>query len=79
MRHVVSTLAHAKIMLHAAKHPAAAVCGLLLGQRTASDGALHIADAIPLFHSPPLAPMLEIGCHMVSATGAFCLPAGTRG
>ena len=49
-----------KILLHAAKYPAAAVNGVLLG-RIPSDGrTVEVVDAIPLLHSfLTLAPSLE--------------------
>ncbi|CAM9680093.1 unnamed protein product [Phaeothamnion confervicola] len=48
-------------MLHATRHPAAAVCGFLLGD---SKG---VTDAIPLFHHTPLTPLLETAAVMVEA------------
>ena len=60
----VDRLAILKILLHAAKYPSASINGVLLGREAprASDGeaAIHIVDAIPLFHSfLTLAPSLE--------------------
>ncbi|XP_041986832.1 ER membrane protein complex subunit 8/9 homolog [Aricia agestis] len=59
----VETVAHAKIVLHAAKYPHCAVNGLLIAenQGKANKDDLVIVDAVPLFHhSHNLAPMAEI-------------------
>ncbi|XP_059058075.1 ER membrane protein complex subunit 8/9 homolog [Achroia grisella] len=62
----LETSAYAKIILHAAKYPYAAVNGVLLADGTKiRDGAknqdLDIVDTIPLFHhSHNLSPMAEI-------------------
>lgn len=40
-----------KLLLHAAKYPAFAINGLLLGTVSSENGArVHIVDAVPLFH-----------------------------
>ncbi|BDA40952.1 ER membrane protein complex subunit 8 [Coccomyxa sp. Obi] len=86
MSYSVDRLAILKILLHSAKYPSASINGLLLGKVLASgapngsgeahasgsDGepALHIIDAIPLFHSfLTLAPSLETALCQVDA---FC-------
>lgn len=65
--------AWAKVVMHAAAHPAAAVSGLLLGH---SDGKLlSITDAAPLFHHGTTTPMLELATNMVwSHACSLCLP-----
>ncbi|TDH70225.1 hypothetical protein CCR75_003977 [Bremia lactucae] len=66
MDYSVSTQAYVKLTLHAAKHPAYTVCGLLLGRVT--ENKIEILDAVPLFHhDAPLAPLLEVACAMVDA------------
>ncbi|KAG1698787.1 hypothetical protein DVH05_014742 [Phytophthora capsici] len=66
MDYSVSTQTYVKLALHAAKHPANAVCGLLLG--AAQGQGFVISDAVPLFHhEAPLAPLLEVACQMVDA------------
>ena len=58
------TLPLIKILLHAAKHPHLAVNGVLLG--TATDSAVSITDAVPLFHnSTQLAMPTEIALTQV--------------
>ena len=49
-----------KILLHAAKYPAAAVNGVLLGRISSDQRTVQVVDAIPLLHSfLTLAPALE--------------------
>ena len=49
-----------KILLHAAKYPAAAVNGVLLGRTSSGNRTVEVVDAIPLLHSfLTLAPALE--------------------
>lgn len=53
-----------KLLLHAAKHPADAVSGLLVGEEQGQGFA--VTDAVPLFHhESPLAPLVEVSCAMV--------------
>ncbi|KAH7470838.1 hypothetical protein PRIC1_003337 [Phytophthora ramorum] len=62
----VATQTYVKLALHAARRPASAVCGLLLGREQGQGFA--ISDAVPLFHhEAPLAPLLEVACAMVDA------------
>ena len=58
-----STTAYSKIILHTAKYPWAAVNGLLLGSIDAH--AIDVTDAVPLFHTAVLAPMLEVAMMLV--------------
>lgn len=62
----VATQTYVKLALHAAKRPASAACGLLLGREQGQ--GFSISDAVPLFHhEAPLAPLLEVACAMVDA------------
>ena len=58
-----SSEAYSKMLLHAAKYPWAAVNGLLLG--TSNEQAVEVKDAVPLFHTAVLAPMLEVAMLLV--------------
>ncbi|KAH9508890.1 ER membrane protein complex subunit 8 [Bulinus truncatus] len=61
---LITTQAHCKLLLHAAKYPHAAVNGILLAEDTRgkdSSKGLKYVDCVPLFHvSLGLSPMLEI-------------------
>ena len=76
----LSKKAYLKIMLHAAKYPTTPVCGYLVGpkpgnsdeseesanvsaQKRSSD--IDVADAMPIFHTLPTAPMLEASALLV--------------
>ncbi|KAG6610371.1 uncharacterized protein IUM83_19851 [Phytophthora cinnamomi] len=62
----VATQTYVKLALHAAKRPASAACGLLLGREQGQ--GFSVADAVPLFHhEAPLAPLLEVACAMADA------------
>ncbi|CAN0036306.1 unnamed protein product [Pylaiella littoralis] len=61
--------AYLKLMLHAAKYPWAAVNGFLLGEAD-SAGQVSVRDAVPLFHTSTLAPLLETSAAMVDAHAA---------
>ncbi|KAG7385534.1 ER membrane protein complex subunit 9 [Phytophthora pseudosyringae] len=66
MDYSVAAQTYVKLALHAAKRPANAVCGLLLGQEQGQ--GFSISDAVPLFHhEAPLGPLLEVACAMVDA------------
>lgn len=61
----VGPRAFALPLLHAAKHPEALVCGVLLGQVHA-DGSLDVKTGIPFFHHwTSMSPMLEIALQQV--------------
>jgi hypothetical protein len=65
---VVESAAYCKLVLHAAKHPASPVLGLLLGKQSGnSPGATVVVEAVPLFHTEALAPLLETGADLVDA------------
>ncbi|CAN0375415.1 unnamed protein product [Ascophyllum nodosum] len=60
--------AYLKLMLHAAKYPWAAVSGFLLGDAdTAAADQVVVKDAVPLFHTSTLSPLLETSAVMVEA------------
>jgi hypothetical protein len=73
----VARAAQLKMLLHAAKYPYADVSGVLLGTGAARE--LEVSDAVPLFHSLVLAPMVEAGCALADE---YCksaqTPEGTR-
>lgn len=61
---------YSKIILHACKYPSQPVLGLLLGfdRNGSKEGAnWEIIDSVALFHSNPLAPMLEAALLQVEA------------
>ncbi|XP_006652142.1 ER membrane protein complex subunit 8/9 homolog [Oryza brachyantha] len=69
----VAQAAYVKLALHALKHPAAAVNGLLIGRlldagASPSAAVVSVADAVPLCHHPhhlPLLPTLELALTLV--------------
>ena len=58
----ISSTAYTKTILHAHKYAfSSVVCGILLGSASDSDDSkIQITDAIPLFHTLPLAPLFEV-------------------
>uniref|UniRef100_A0A452XF49 MPN domain-containing protein n=1 Tax=Aegilops tauschii subsp. strangulata TaxID=200361 RepID=A0A452XF49_AEGTS len=70
-RYELAQAAYVKLALHALKHPAAAVNGLLVGRLAdpaASPAVVSVADAVPLSHQPhhlPLLPTLELALTLV--------------
>ncbi|KAK1677627.1 hypothetical protein QYE76_038475 [Lolium multiflorum] len=70
-RYELAQAAYVKLALHALKHPAAAVNGLLVGRvadPAASPAVVSVADAVPLSHQPhhlPLLPTLELALTLV--------------
>lgn len=67
----VEEAAYLKLMLHAAKYPWASVSGFLLGETASSEGGqVSVKDAVPLFHTSTLAPLLEMSATMVDAHAA---------
>ena len=70
-RYELAQAAYVKLALHALKHPAAAVNGLLVGtlaDPAASPAVVSVADAVPLSHQPhhlPLLPTLELALTLV--------------
>ncbi|CAM9390340.1 unnamed protein product [Hapterophycus canaliculatus] len=74
----VDGTAYLKLMLHAAKYPWATVNGFLLGEAGSGGQArtsdcrptfaqVSVKDAVPLFHTSTLAPLLETSAAMVDA------------
>eukprot|EP00927_Polykrikos_kofoidii_P079480 TRINITY_DN76266_c0_g1_i1.p2 TRINITY_DN76266_c0_g1~~TRINITY_DN76266_c0_g1_i1.p2 ORF type:complete len:232 (+),score=34.23 TRINITY_DN76266_c0_g1_i1:82-696(+) len=55
--------AYAKLCMHSCKHSSAACFGVLIG--TGTGKSTNIVDAIPLFHTRSLAPMLKIAFMMI--------------
>uniref|UniRef100_A0A6I8NEX8 ER membrane protein complex subunit 9 n=2 Tax=Ornithorhynchus anatinus TaxID=9258 RepID=A0A6I8NEX8_ORNAN len=67
----ISARAYAKMCLHAARYPHAAVNGLLLARAPRPGGCLCLSDCVPLFHSHlALSVMLEVALNQVDLWGA---------
>ncbi|NP_001143476.1 ER membrane protein complex subunit 8/9 homolog [Zea mays] len=70
-RYEVAQAAYIKLALHALKHPATAVNGLLVGrlvEPSSSPAVVSVIDAVPLSHHPhhlPLLPTLELALTLV--------------
>ena len=70
---VVGPMAHTKMLLHACQNPYSQVHGVLLGSfgtQTSGGGAgpeLTITDAIPVFHSSPTKPILDMSLQLIEA------------
>jgi hypothetical protein len=67
--------AYSKLLLHACKHPSRPVMGVLLGNKAKgdekssfSDALVPVVEAVPLFHSYALAPMMEMSMMQVSGS-----------
>lgn len=58
----ISAPAYIKSILHAHKYAFSPVCGILIGQAEGEGegNKVDILDAIPLFHTIPLAPLFEV-------------------
>ncbi|KAI0052215.1 UPF0172-domain-containing protein [Auriscalpium vulgare] len=70
----LTDLAYSKLIVHALKHPHAAVNGVLLGTAQPGGKTVDIVDAVPLLHHwVNLSPMMELGLEKVA------LHAETRG
>eukprot|EP00475_Leptophrys_vorax_P028689 TRINITY_DN4170_c0_g2_i1.p1 TRINITY_DN4170_c0_g2~~TRINITY_DN4170_c0_g2_i1.p1 ORF type:complete len:209 (+),score=51.25 TRINITY_DN4170_c0_g2_i1:391-1017(+) len=62
---VVHGEAYSKAILHTLKYPYAyAVVGFLLGRR--KDAHIEVVDAVPVFHTRPLAPMVSTALKLAS-------------
>jgi hypothetical protein len=59
----VLTSAYVKIFLHAAKFSSCAIGGYLIG--TSTGGEYEVTDVVPVCHSNPCGPILEIAAAMV--------------
>jgi len=55
--------AYAKALMHGYKHSSEAVLGIFVGR--ASGSTMKVVDAIPLFHTHALGPMLKIACLLI--------------
>ncbi|XP_048218739.1 ER membrane protein complex subunit 9 isoform X1 [Perognathus longimembris pacificus] len=67
----ISARAYAKMSLHAARYPHAAVNGLLLAPAPRARECLCLTDCVPLFHGQlALSVMLEVALHQVDVWGA---------
>ncbi|KAF9043834.1 UPF0172-domain-containing protein [Hymenopellis radicata] len=67
--YTISDTAYFKIFFHAAKHPHAAVNGVLVGKQ-AADG-VEVVDVVPLLHHwTSLSPMMEIGLDLAGRHAA---------
>jgi hypothetical protein len=79
---VVSSTAYLKLVLHAAKYQTRSIIGLLVASTSeSSNGAVFIDDVLPLFHTSPLAPSIELALtqadlYLQQARGAAAFIAG---
>jgi len=69
---VVGPMAHTKMLLHACQNPYTQVHGALLGSfgtRPSGGGGpeVTITDAIPVFHSSPTKPLLDMALQLIEA------------
>eukprot|EP00403_Amphidinium_massartii_P033668 CAMPEP_0178439170 /NCGR_PEP_ID=MMETSP0689_2-20121128/36009_1 /TAXON_ID=160604 /ORGANISM="Amphidinium massartii, Strain CS-259" /LENGTH=215 /DNA_ID=CAMNT_0020061673 /DNA_START=44 /DNA_END=688 /DNA_ORIENTATION=- len=63
--------AYAKAVMHACKHASQPVSGVFIGSTT--EKAVKIVDAVPLFHTHMLAPMLKVAFMLIEQ---YCQEAG---
>ena len=65
----ISRDAHAKVMLHLAKHPSNVIHGILVGTYTNKDDSnqLEINDVYPVCHSVPTKPLLDFAFKLADA------------
>ena len=69
---VVGPMAHTKMFMHACQNPYSQVHGVLLGSFGAQSSGgggpeLTINDAIPVFHSSPTKPILDMALQLIEA------------
>eukprot|EP00560_Eucampia_antarctica_P002089 CAMPEP_0197836310 /NCGR_PEP_ID=MMETSP1437-20131217/28502_1 /TAXON_ID=49252 ORGANISM="Eucampia antarctica, Strain CCMP1452" /NCGR_SAMPLE_ID=MMETSP1437 /ASSEMBLY_ACC=CAM_ASM_001096 /LENGTH=220 /DNA_ID=CAMNT_0043442373 /DNA_START=29 /DNA_END=688 /DNA_ORIENTATION=+ len=62
----LSSLAHVKIILHAVKNPRSPTHGILIGT-SFPDHSLVISDVLPVCHSSPTKPLLEMALLLAEA------------
>ena len=80
---VISTRAYLKLVLHAAKYQSRAVMGLLVAQpavaasSSGQSAGVLVTDVLPLFHTTPLSPMIEVALSHAEAFVRASYPAGT--
>jgi len=55
--------AYAKALMHSCKYSSEAVTGVFIG--SSSGKVLKVVDAMPLFHTHSLAPMLKVACMLI--------------
>lgn len=61
-----SKAAYTKMMLHATKNSTTQIHGILIG--TSSSSSINITDAIPICHSAPTKPIVDMGLRLVQAS-----------
>lgn len=61
----ITDLAHAKILLHAMQYSTSSIHGILIGNYKGSE--LQIQDSIPVCHSAPTKPILDMAFRMVDS------------
>mmetsp|Transcript_22730 Transcript_22730/g.51902 ORF Transcript_22730/g.51902 Transcript_22730/m.51902 type:complete len:213 (-) Transcript_22730:103-741(-) len=61
--YVFEPSAYAKAVMHACKHSVHTVTGVFIGR--IKDNVVRISDAVPLFHSHSLAPMLKVAFMLI--------------
>jgi hypothetical protein len=66
----ISPLVHAKMMTHAVQNPRSVVHGILIGTSSESSSSLTIVDALPVCHSTPTKPLLDMSLRL---SEAYCL------
>lgn len=74
----LSARAYLKLLLHAAKYPHRAVCGVLLARddaHTSGSDPLAVDDVVPLFHTLPLPAAMEVALDQVERWAASSQPA----
>jgi hypothetical protein len=65
----ITSAAYLKLVLHAAKHSSRSVLGLLVASASAaaSSSPVTVDDVLPLFHTTPLAPAIELALTQAEA------------
>ena len=63
---LVEPRAYAKIMLHAAKYPSAAIGGFVIGS-TRNEDTFAVEDVIPMCHYAPCGPMFDVAAEMIES------------
>jgi hypothetical protein len=86
----LSSRAYLKLILHAAKYQTRACMGLLIGHTedaasssSSRPSTVRVTDVLPLFHTAPLAPMIELALaqaeHIVRNSGQYAANACIAG
>ena len=70
----ITNLAHAKVLLHAIQYATGSIHGILIGQFHYSSSKnnnagplLRVEDVIPICHSAPTKPILDMAFHLVQS------------